>query len=145
MNLRDYTEGFAVSGEDSIIDLRHPATGLSSVYGETLEQIQARYPGAVVVNVDAWMAAKAERQHTPVEWRPCSEDRYHEMLNVLPPAFWQGGLFLVGEPMDHDAGNGQPRFTAFWKRGGKFYEADRPMTRREADASLSPLSEAKDT
>lgn len=146
INLRDYTEAFAVPDRhDSVIDMVHPDTGRSIVYGETLEQIRARYPGAVVVNFDAWMAAKAERQHTPVEWRECSEARYHEMLNVLPPAFWQGGLFLVGEPSDHDAGTGQPRYAAFWKRGGAYLGADRPMTCREASAALAPLSAAKAT
>jgi len=137
MNYRDATEGFAVPGEDSIIDMRDPVTGLSGVYGETLEQIRARYPGAEVVNVTAWLAAKAERQHAPVVWRPCSKKRYHDMLNVLPPAFWEGGGFLVGEPWDHDAGNGQPRFAAFRKRGGGFEESDRPMTRAEFHAVLT--------
>jgi hypothetical protein len=59
---------------------------------------------------------------------------------VLPPAFWQGGLFLVGEPWDHDAGTGQPRYAAFWKRAAVYLEADRPITRREAAAALAPLS-----
>ena len=134
MNFRDATEAFAVPGDDSLIDLCSPETGRSEVYGETLEQIRARYPGAVVVNIAEFLAAKAERQHATVVWRPCSEQRYDDMLNVLPPVEWfhgpRGG-FLVGEPWDHDAGNGQPRFAAFRKRGGGFEESDRPMTRAE--------------
>lgn len=136
MNLRDYTEGFAVPGEDAIIDLRHPATGLSSVYRETLDEIRTRYPGAEVVNIDAWTAAKAARQHTPVTWEPCSEARYHDMLNVLPPAAWIGGGFLVGEPMDHEADTGRPRYMAFYKRGDTYAASDRPMTVREFRAAM---------
>src|SRR3990167_3936197 len=139
MNFRDAIEAFAVPGEDSLIDLISPETGRSEVYGETLDQIRARYPGAEVVNVTAWLAAKAERQHTPVQWRPCSEARYHDMLNVLPPAWHERGGFLVGEPWDHDAGNGQPRFAAFRRRGGSFYESDRPMTRAEFCALVGEI------
>ncbi len=136
MNLRDATEAFAVPGEDSLIDLRHPETGLSSVYGETLEQIRARYPHAVVVNIDAFLAAKAERQHTPVVWTPCTEE-------VVPPAWMERGGFLVGEPWDHDAGNGQPRYAAFRQVGQTYYESDRPMTKAEFLASLSAAKDAQ--
>lgn len=139
MNIRDCTEAFAVPGEDSLIDLCWPETGLSTVYGETLDQIRQRYPGAEVVNVGAFLAAKAERQHTPVVWTPCTEARYDDMLNVLPPAAHERGGFLVGEPWDHDAGNGQPRYAAFRQRGGTFYESSRPMTRAEfSDAMNAP-------
>lgn len=138
--LREFTEAFAVPGSDSVIDMVHPDTGRSMVYGKTLEQIEAENPGAVVVVFEAWMAAKAERQHTPVQWAPCSAEQYDEMLNVLPPAFWQGGLFLVGEPSDHDASTGRPRYAAFWKRGERYVAADRPITCREAGALLAPLS-----
>ena len=140
VKLSEYIDAFAVPGSDSVLDMVHPDTGRSMVYGKTLEQIRAENPGAEVVNFFAWMAAKAERQHTPVVWSECPEARYHEMLEVLPPAFWQGGLFLVGEPWDHDAGTGQPRYAAFWKRGGVYLTADRPMTCREAAAALAPLS-----
>ena len=143
MNYRDATEAFAIPGKESVIDMRSPVTGLSEVYGETLEQIRVRYPGAEVVNFAAWMAAKAERQHTPVAWQPCTEARYHEMLNVLPPAWHERDGFLVGEPWDHDAGNGQPRFAAFRQCGGACYESDRPMTRAAFRAALAGLSAAK--
>ena len=114
-----------------------PDTGLSWVNGETLEQIRLRYPGAEIVNFNAWLAAKAERQHTPVAWRPCSVERYEEMLNVLPPAWHAHGGFLVGEPWDHDASDGQPRFAAFRHRGSVFEESDRPMTRTEFCAAMA--------
>jgi hypothetical protein len=129
--LHDYVDAFAVPGQDSIIDMRHPTTGLSMVYSQTLEEIQVRYPGAEVVNFEAWIAAKAERQHTPVVWRECPEARYDKMLNVLPPAVHLRNGFLVGEPWDHDAGTGEPRFAAFRRHLGAFEESNRPMTRTE--------------
>ena len=46
------------------------------------------------------------------KWIETTEERYDEMLGVLPPAYWSSIGFLVGEPMDHNA-NGQPRFSAF--------------------------------
>lgn len=141
INLSDYVEAFAVPGEESVIDMRHPETGRSMVYGHTLEEIQARYPGAEVVDFAVWIAAKAERQHTPVVWRPCSAERYEDMLNVLPPAAHERGGFLVGEPWDHDAGNWQPRYAAFRRQGAAFYESDRPVTRAEFRACLSAAKE----
>jgi hypothetical protein len=98
------THAFAVPGADSMIDLVVPETGLSEVYGHTLEQIRERYPGADVVPIGPWLAAKAARQHSPITWAECTKARYWEMLEVLPPAVQRSGGFLVGEPMDHDAG-----------------------------------------
>jgi len=33
--------------------------------------------------------------------KECTEERYNEMLGVLPPALWLAKGFLVGEPHDH--------------------------------------------
>jgi hypothetical protein len=54
-----------------------------------------------------------------------------DMLNVLPPAIMLTNGFLVGEPYDHEADTGKPRFDGFKQMGGKFYAASRPMTREE--------------
>lgn len=67
----------------------------------------------------------------PVTWTECTEEVYSDMLDVLPPAAMKGGSFLVGEPWDHHAMTGQPRFAAYIKRQGKFFTASRPMTRAE--------------
>jgi len=135
------TQAFAVPGEDSLIDVVHPVTGLSEVEGETLEQVQARYPGAEVIEIAGWLAAKAERQHTPITWTECPEDYYMTMLGVLPPAdMWSGG-FLVGEPTDHDAGDGRPRFAAFRQWGSRYYEANRPLTIPEFRAEIARRTE----
>jgi hypothetical protein len=33
--------------------------------------------------------------------KECTEERYDEMLGILPPALMLGKGFLVGEPFDH--------------------------------------------
>ncbi len=67
-----------------------------------------------------------------VNWQPTSEERYWEMLEVLPPAFMTGGGFLVGEPFDHGlcaiTRSMRPRYEAFIQDGGKFYVSDRALT-----------------
>ena len=34
-------------------------------------------------------------------FKECTEERWDEMLGVLPPALWIAKGFLVGEPFDH--------------------------------------------
>lgn len=68
-------------------------------------------------------------------WKQTTEERYDEMLGVLPPALWLGHGFLVGEPFDHDR-MGRPRFAAFVYIDGKFYENSDPMTAQEFRACL---------
>ena len=65
--------------------------------------------------------------------KPCTEDRYWEMLEILPPAVMDGKGFLVGEPWTHRQCTvsdrpDQPAFAAFFKSGNRFYEAEKPMT-----------------
>lgn len=126
---------FAVPGESSLIDVINPATGKSWIEGETLEQIRLRYPTAEIVNVSEWCAAKAARQDEPVTWAETTEEHFFEMLECLPPAYQtggeKGGAFLVGEPWDHHATTGRPRFAAYREIGDKFLKASRPMTVKE--------------
>ncbi len=60
-------------------------------------------------------------------WQEITEDRYDDMLNVLPPVIWLDKGFMVGEPWDHNI-RGQPRFGAFIRHRNKFYECLHPMT-----------------
>lgn len=129
-------QAFAEPGKSNLIDLINPLTGRSCIENETLEQIQARYPGAEIVDVDQWLKQKAERQDTEIEWTETTEERYWEMLEVLPPAFMKGGGFLVGEPYDHHATTGRPRFAAFREIQGKYFEANRPLTVQEMRQQL---------
>ena len=75
----------------------------------------------------------------PIEWHETTREKYWEMLEVLPPAAMGGGGFLVGEPWDHHAITGQPRFAGYAEKQGKYWEADRPMTRKEFAAEMLKL------
>ena len=59
-------------------------------------------------------------------FKECTEERWDEMLGVLPPALWIAKGFLVGEPFDHRTckitGVVRATYTAFINHGGKFYE-----------------------
>lgn len=119
---------FAVPGVDHIIDTVNPDTGRSDINGDTLAEIQARAPGAVLMEFDQYMTEKAARQNTPIQWKPCTKEKYWNALEVLPPACQMGGGFLLGEPMDHSASTGQPRFSAYLQRGKEYVASDRPIT-----------------
>ena len=68
------------------IDEVNPVTGKSAIEGETLEQVQKRYPGAIVETWKTYIDRKeAALVEPPVE---ISEDKYTEMLEVLPPVNW---------------------------------------------------------
>lgn len=43
-----------------------------------------------------------------------NEETWNFFLEVLPPAYWENGLYLVGEPYDHDE-EGKPRYDAYQK------------------------------
>jgi hypothetical protein len=131
------TELYAVPGKNTIIDTINPLTGLTQINGDTAEQVRARYPDAQRMTIDEWTAAVVARQTAPIVWEPTDAAEYVEMLEVLPPALWIGGAFLVGEPMDHAAADGAPRFTGYWHHGGAYYRASRPITRLELRAELA--------
>lgn len=134
--LPTFSEVYAVPGQNSIIDGINPETGLTCVYGRTEADVKRENPDAVRMTWDAWQTAAAERQHTPIRWSRTDEHKYREMLEVLPPAAWIGGAFLVGEPYDHDFTTGQPRFSGYWHRNGIYLVASRPITIAELRAEL---------
>ena len=59
-----------------------------------------------------------------------TEERYYEMLGVLPPERMSGGAFLVGEPVD--AANGQFRYDYYFALDGRYYHGGL-LTTREFD------------
>ena len=145
LSLNDCTHCIAVPGENTAIDLVHPITG-RTVYGnKTLAQVRKErpeYAGAELMTWDDFSQAVADRQHAPVEWAETTEEDYDYGLNVLPPALWIKGGFLVGEPYDHDMSNGQPRFQAFRQDRGKPEKSNRPMTRAEFRRELGQGAES---
>jgi hypothetical protein len=142
----DCQDCFAVRGQ-SMIDLIHPNTGKSVCFAETLDQIRLRYPTAERMTVADFCRSKAELQDAPVTWVTTTEETWHDMLEVLPPACYRqfdGGCgFLVGEPADHHAVNGFPRYDAFRRDVNGYWTASRPMTRYEfLTAIQTPITEA---
>lgn len=130
----DATLCFAVPGEPWIIDIINPSTGKSWINGETLEEIKAKggeYSKAVMIPLEQWQQERAAQQDTPIEWKEITEERYYDMLYILPPEIHYANGFLVGEPSDHHAVTGAPRFAAFVQYYGAYKEASRPLTKKE--------------
>ena len=105
--------------------------GKTDIYGKTLEETREEYPDAEVMTLEDFCDWKAKQQRTPIKWLPSTHAAYEEMLGCLPPIDWNSGGFLVGEPYDHDAGNGLPRYTGYRRKNGKYQVSSRPMTRPE--------------
>ncbi len=63
-----------------------------------------------------------------------TEDKYDEMLCVLPPEIMVGNAFLVGEPVDHDH-YGNPRYQLYFRNEGKHY-AGGLLTKDDFEALL---------
>jgi hypothetical protein len=130
------TECFAIPGH-TMIDTIDSETGLTHIYRKTLEQVRAEqhtwadYSKAERMTIEAFCQSKAAAQDTPITWHPTTEEIYSRMLECLPPALWTGNGFLVGEPYDHHAITGQPRFQAFLKRGNDYLKSNRPITKAE--------------
>lgn len=139
LSTSDSSHAFVVPGALNLIDCIHPITGLSWCYGHNLEEIRARHPGAEIVEIAQWCKEKGARQDSPVEWSETTEEQYWEMLEVLPPACMLAGSFLVGEPWDHHAGSGLPRFQAYLKQGDKYLVSNRPLTVTEFKSIVTAL------
>lgn len=110
-----YTQAF-VQGTFLCIDVINPHTGRSSVLGETLDQIRKRYPGAELVDLAPWVAAKERALCTdPVE---ISRERFEDALDTLPPQNWQRGMLCESfEFCEHTSG----RVTTIFCRAGRRY------------------------
>ena len=129
----DCTHCFAVPGGQSMIDLVHPLTGRTVIYGRTLEDVrdQPGYENAELMLVDDFLREKAARQDTPITWTETTEAKFYYGLECLPPAAMSNGGFLVGEPWDHHALTGAPRYQAYNQINSQYYVASRPLTKRE--------------
>ena len=124
---------FAVPGGHAMIDLVHPVTGRTVIYGKTLDECRKEQGNelAELMLVDDFCKAKAARQDAPIAWTETTEEKYWEMLEVLPPAGMKNGGFLVGEPWDHHATTGRPRYAAYKQVDDSFFVANRPITKEE--------------
>jgi len=77
---------FYVPGSDTIIDVAD-SYGLSSVYKQKLEQIQEKYPGAVLIDLDAAIEKihAIEKKRFLVDPEEITEKKYYNMFECLPP------------------------------------------------------------
>jgi hypothetical protein len=77
-------------------------------------------------------------------WKRCTQARYWDMLEILPPAVQKSHGFLVGEPYTHRTCRitgraDQPAFSAFLEHRADFtdssyLEGSEPMTIAEFNA-----------
>ncbi len=78
-----------------------------------------------------------------MRFKQVTEQRYDEMLGILPPALMSSRGFLVGEPWSHRPCRitnrpDQPTFAAFVNYIGAHWEAEEPMTIAEFNAMGDP-------
>ena len=66
-------------------------------------------------------------------WKKTTEERYNAELDHMIPTAMTNCGFLVGEPDDHNAER-QPRYAAFVKINGQFFESTAPITINEFDS-----------
>lgn len=105
-----------VQGKVTCIDVCLP-DGRGEYSRETLDEIRKRYPGAECVKLGPWVDAKEQSLCSKPE--EIAEEKWIEMLEVLPPQNWKhskrGESF---ELCEHTSG----RITGIYVRlGGKFY------------------------
>jgi hypothetical protein len=70
-------------------------------------------------------------------WRETTESVYQEMLNILPPAYLEADLFMMGEPYSHNA-SGEAIFSIF-KACGDRYFALHGTRRHIREGKLPPM------
>lgn len=109
-------------------------TKVTIIYRHDILQVRARYPGAQIVEWEAYRAWSAAKQKQAVQWIKIADAEIDEAFEVLPPACRTGVGFLIGEPTDHAIDSGEPRFSAYvWNFNwtgedvGPFI-SDRPLT-----------------
>lgn len=126
---------YAVPGK-TLIDLVFDESGLTHCFRKTLEETRKEYPDAVLMTLDEFCQSKAARQDSPVRWIEITEKQYDDALEVLPPVGWRGTRFCLGEPSDHHATTGRPRYAGYMRTGAaksvfRYWTTSRPVTVKE--------------
>lgn len=134
----DCTEAFAVPGQNNIIDVIHPKTGRSWINGNTLEEMQKRYPAAIKVNCEEFFGEVYKRNNGSVTWSEETREQYDYAFECLSsPIMFGGGNFMVNEPSDHFGPGGVVRYYAHVERSGKCYASNRALTKTQFKEILS--------
>ena len=129
---------FVSRSRQTVIDVLKE-NGRTVCFDKTLEDTRKEYPDAEEMTLDTFCQWKAEKQRTTITWQETTKEQYYNMLEALPPACWIGTGFLLGEPADHDAGSGQPRYDAFFENSGLYLTASRPMTILEFNSEMADM------
>lgn len=139
MSINDNTKCFVSKTANTVIDFVNPETGKTECYAKNLETCRETYPDAEMITLGEWCEWKAMQQRTPIAWDDeVTKNRFFEMLECLPPSACTGsfGAFLVGEPYDHDALSGEPRYQGFRRTSAGYFSSSRPMTVKEFRAEF---------
>ena len=135
----EFQECYTLPDFDCMSDTIHPITGLTTYGGKSEADVRKEHPTILRMTTDAFCQKKAELQNAPVEWIPTDKDQYDLSFECLPPAFFDSGRFLVGEPVDHCAKSGRPRYDGYCARQGAYFRTSRPMTVSDFKALDLPL------
>lgn len=113
---------FYIEGETGIIDGALNTTGRGHYSKETIEEVQAHYPGAELVPFDYAMERIDEalkEKYPMLEPKEITEDQWFDMLECLPPMQYKstdcGISFKMSEMTCGDITQG------YIKKAGKFY------------------------
>lgn len=100
--------------------------------GETLEELREREQNPHLTAVSPGRMSLLVKRYIQALCRPfreITEERYHDLLDCLPPERMGGGRFFVGEPYYGDL------YPFCFRRQGRFFMAERSI--RLSDAELS--------
>lgn len=126
-----YDTIIAQPGKDYGIDFVDKTTGLTHINRQSLAEVQERYPDAQIMNFDDYLNQKIARQNNELTFEEITEEQFDNALNALPPEKMLKGNFLIGEPYDHCAETGQPRFHGYFYKNYRYEISSRPMTIKE--------------
>ncbi len=93
--------------------------------GKTFTEVQKEYPKCVILQLQhaiKHIRATENKLYIDTIWKEISEDDYMEMLEVLPPENWQGGIFRMCEYWTSNITG------HYVELDGKFYTAQRRNT-----------------
>lgn len=112
-----------VEGQTGIIDIVKNETGLTSIYGKSIEIVRQEYPGAEIVPMDYAMQRISEalkEVYPMLNPKEITEEKFYEMFEVLPPMQCindeEGMTFKLEEMTFGDITSG------YVKKNEKYYE-----------------------
>lgn len=140
ISINDNTQCFVSKTSGTMIDIINPSSGKTFYFSRTRDDLLAKgYKDVEIMTIGEWGEWKAAQQRTPISWdEEITGERFYRMLECLPPAAGTNGWkeFLIGEPCDHDALSGEPRFDGFRRVGNRYFASSRPLTVTEFRAEV---------